>query len=72
MHVRKCDGRDRTRVAGERLLYRHFACLAGTGLAYQPIDTVAVTYTLHPLGKYNGVRSRYIATSVRFVGHGVP
>jgi hypothetical protein len=72
VHVRQCDGLARSRVAGRPARYRHFACLAGTRLSYQPIDTVAVTYVLHPLGKYRGRHSDYVASNVRFVGHGVP
>lgn len=72
VRVRACEGLGRARVVEQRTLYRHFACLAGTRLPYQPIDTVAVTYVLHPLGAYRGPRSKYLATSVRFVGHGVP
>lgn len=69
VHVRKCEGVGRAR---EGVLYRHFSCVAGTRIPSQPIDTVAVTYVLHPLGKYSGRRSRYLATKVLFVGHGVP
>jgi hypothetical protein len=69
VRVRKCEGVGKAR---ERVLYRHFSCVAGTRLASQPIDTVAVTYTLHPLGEYSGRRSRYALTNVKFIGHGVP
>lgn len=69
VRVRQCEGLGKPREPGR---YRHFSCVAGTGLRYQPIETVAVTYILHPLGAYNGRRSRYVATNVKFVGHGVP
>lgn len=69
VRVRECKGLGKAR---ERVLYRHFSCVAGTRLRYQPIDTVAVTYVLHPLGGYSGRRSRHVTTNVKFVGHGVP
>jgi hypothetical protein len=69
VRVRHCEGLG---TARGRFLYRHFSCVAGTRLRYQPIDTVAVTYVLHPLGHYSGPNSRYALTNVRFIGHGVP
>lgn len=69
VRVRECKGLGKPR---EGVLFRHFSCVAGTRLRYQPIDTVAVTYILHPLGKYRGRNSRYVPTKVKFVGHGVP
>lgn len=54
-------------------LFRHFACAAATGSRYvAPIDSVQVTYTLHALGKYVGLRSGYTTTNVHFIGLGVP
>jgi hypothetical protein len=69
----RCEGRGIRRAVGSQPLYRHFACRGSTGPRYvAPIDTVLVTYTLHPLGRYVGRRSGYATTNVRFIGHGVP
>jgi hypothetical protein len=72
VHVRNCEGLGRHRKVGAVVLYGRFACLAGARLAGQPIDTVAVTYTLRPLGRYRGASSGYVLTDVHFGGLGVP
>lgn len=68
----RCDGTGRRRIVRATTVYRHFACVGRTGLAYQGIDTVRVTYVLHPLDQHRGRQSRFIATNVRYEGFGVP
>jgi hypothetical protein len=63
--------RCRGRGAGE-VRYRHFACSGQTALDEKSIYTALVTYVLHPLGKYVGRRSGYIATNVKFAAFAVP
>jgi hypothetical protein len=53
--------------------FRGFKCVAGTRLETDPVDTVAVFYELRPTGSFEGSRSRYVLTKVRFVGGpGIP
>jgi hypothetical protein len=74
VRVRRCEGLGDPRgQAGRSHRFRHLRCLAATGLgSVAPIDRVAVTYVLHPLGKYTGRRSPHTETNVRFAGFGVP
>jgi hypothetical protein len=73
LHVKSCRGLDRAQVKDGVRRHRHFACTAGTGLPTDRVDTVAVTYRLHPLGPYHGGCSRHTFTDVRFYGGpGIP
>jgi hypothetical protein len=72
VHVLRCRGLGRGRRIGGATLYRRFACLAGTRLSHQPVDTVAVDYVLRPLGPYKGRSSRYTLADVHFTGLQVP
>jgi hypothetical protein len=68
VRVRYCRGR-----GGQADRYRSFECLAGARTASDPYDTVGIFYVLHPLGEYEGRRSNYRLSNVRFVGGpGVP
>jgi len=72
VHVQSCTGIGRPRHALAVARYDRFACTAGTGLDWESFDSVAVTYTLVPLGPYEGGCSRYALREVRFVGAGIP
>jgi hypothetical protein len=53
--------------------HARFECTAGTRAPWETYDTIAVFYVLHPLGEYEGPRSRHRLTNVKFVGGpGVP
>jgi hypothetical protein len=67
VRVRDCTGTGRTSEG-----FRSFDCVAGTRIAGQPIDTVAVTYVLRPLAPYEAERPRYALNDVHFGGLGVP
>jgi hypothetical protein len=67
--VRGCRGLGR----GEAGRFERFACVAGARAPTDDADTVAILYELRPSGPYEGARSRYALTNVRFVGGpGVP
>jgi hypothetical protein len=72
VQVERCEARGPRRVSDRVARYRHFACVGSTKFRYHPVPTVAVNYVLHPLGKYVGKASAYVATDVSFVGLGVP
>lgn len=72
VRVQRCRGLGRGRETGKTIVYARFSCLAGARLAGQPIDTVAITYLLRPLGPYAGPSSRCVLTDVHFGGLGVP
>lgn len=72
VHVRHCDGLGRGQTIGATIVYWRFACFASARIPPQPIDTVAITYMLHPLGPYTGRSSRYVLRNVHFGGLGVP
>ena len=73
VHVKGCDGIGPSRQTLAVARYGRFACEAGTGLDWESFDSVAVTYTLVPLGPYEGGCSQFALREVRFVGGtGVP
>jgi hypothetical protein len=72
VEVRSCDGLGEPQLTRGGRLYDRFACLAGTRIAGQPVDTVAVTYVLRPLGPYAGPSSPHELIDVSFGGLGVP
>jgi hypothetical protein len=67
VHVRNCTG-----IRGTSEGFRSFECIAGTRIAGQSIDTVAVTYVLRPLAPYEKAAPRYALGDVHFGGLGVP
>ena len=67
VRVRSCTGMRRTPNG-----FRSFACVAGTRIAGQSIDTVAVTYVLRPLAPYEKAAPHYALSDVHFGGLGVP
>ena len=68
VRVRHCRG-----LAGREDRYESFECLAGARTAFDRYDTVGVFYVLHPLGEYEGPRSKYRLSNLRFVGGpGIP
>jgi hypothetical protein len=68
VRVRHCRG-----LVGSEDRYESFECLAGARTAFDQYDTVGVFYVLHPLGAYEGRRSKYRLSNVRFVGGpGIP
>ena len=67
VRVRACRGIRRASTG-----FRSFECVAGTRIAGQPIDTVAVTYVLRPLAPYEEAEPRYALSDVHFGGLGVP
>jgi hypothetical protein len=69
VRVRACRGIGQARASEG---FRSFECVAGTRIAGQPIDTVAVTYVLRPLAPYEEARPRYALSDVQFGGLGVP
>jgi hypothetical protein len=72
VRVRHCRGLGRG-TNDATLRYRRFACVAGARRPAERFDTVGVFYELHPLGAYQGARSKYSLTNVRFVGGpGIP
>jgi hypothetical protein len=73
VRVRHCRGLGRGRKDGAVVRYRRFACVAGARRPSERFDTVGVFYVLRPLGEYDGPRSKYRLTNVRFVGGpGIP
>jgi hypothetical protein len=69
VNVRSCRGVGEN----ESGRFRRFDCVAGARLETDPVDTVAVLYELRPIGPFEGTRSRYTLTNVRFVGGpGIP
>jgi hypothetical protein len=72
VRVRHCRGTGTRERHENTRLYSRFECLAAARAAFQPYDTVAVLYVLHPL-EDDGPTSRYRLTNVRFIGGpGVP
>ena len=67
VRVRDCTGIRRASNG-----FRSFECVAGTRIAGQSIDTVAVTYVLRPLAPYEEAAPRYALSDVHFGGLGVP
>jgi len=67
VRVRDCRGIRRASNG-----FRSFECVAGTRIAGQSIDTVAVTYVLRPLAPYEEAAPRYALSDVHFGGLGVP
>jgi hypothetical protein len=65
--VRGCTGMRRASRG-----FRSFECVAGTRIAGQSIDTVAVTYVLRPLAPYEEAAPRFALSDVHFGGLGVP
>jgi hypothetical protein len=72
VRVRYCRGLGRGQDADGSIVFKAFKCLAGTRIASQPIDTVAVTYVLRPRGPYEGAGSRLVLENVRFEALSVP
>jgi hypothetical protein len=72
VRVRACEGLGEGRRTDAGVVFGSFSCLAGARTAGQPVDTVAVTYVLRPLGPYAGPSSPHELTEVRFGGLGVP
>lgn len=72
VHVRDCRGLGRGQTLDGMVGFRRFECVAGARRPHQPIDTVAVTYVLRPLGPYEAARPQYALSNVRFGGLGVP
>lgn len=72
VHVRRCRGLGRERRSGRETVYGRFSCLAGARAAHEPVDTVAVTYVLQPLGPYRGRSSKYTLSDVHFDALQVP
>jgi predicted small secreted protein len=73
VRVRECRGLGG--AEGEMPRYRRFECVAGARAASDrfEFETLGVLYVLHPLGKYDGPRSKHRLTQVRFVGGpGIP
>jgi hypothetical protein len=52
--------------------YRHFRCAGATAPRFDPRLRVRVRYVLHPLGRFRGPRSPFVATNVRYDSFGVP
>jgi hypothetical protein len=68
VRVRHCRG-----LAGRDDRYESFECLASGRTGFDRFDTVGVFYVLQPLGEYEGRRSKYRLSNVRFVGGpGIP
>jgi hypothetical protein len=68
VRVRHCRGR-----GGDANRFESFECLASSRAASDRYDTVGVFYVLHPLGEYEGRRSNYRLSNVRFIGGpGIP
>ena len=52
--------------------YSRFRCVGTAVPEAVPELPVRVTYVLNPRGEFDGARSAYLATSVRFDSFGVP
>jgi hypothetical protein len=66
--ITDCRGLGETRDSA----YRRFRCTGRVVAPATPQLPVRVRYVLNPRGVYQGRRSAYLATSVRFDSFGVP